>query len=178
MNNNLYDQIVADRGKLQNWMSRIPGLRGYQEKGARRDADRMIREYIAGQLESRLNRFVGLEKQILQSGGMALMSQSRDAKTKFQTYIGKVKAAAPGYSGFFAAVKIGDEELERLYAFDEAQIRYLDQFDEKLDALEQAAQSGEGLEAAIQDVYNLSQEAMQAFELRDDVLTNLNNRYM
>ncbi len=178
MNNSLYDQIVADRGKLQNWMNRIPGLRGYQEKGARRDADRMIREYIAGQLQGRLDRFVGLEKQILQSGGMALMSQSREAKTKFQTYIDKVKAAAPGYSGFFAAVKIGDEELERLYAFDEAQMRYLDQFDLKLDALEEAAQAGEGLEAAIQDVYNLAQEAMRAFEMREDVLTNLNNQYM
>lgn len=173
----LYEQIVSERGTLRNWMDKIPGLRGYMDKGDRRTADRMLRDYLASQLEQRLNRFVGIEKQVLDAGGLAMMSKTRDAKTKFQTYIGKVKAAAPGYSGFFAAIKVDDQAMERLYAFDEAQIRYVAQFDEKLDALESAVQSGEGVEPAIQGIYDLSHEAMRAFELREDVLTNLNKEY-
>jgi hypothetical protein len=173
----LYERIVSERGTMENWISKVPGLRGYMDKGDRRTADRMIREYIAQQLEQRLDRFNNLEKQILKSGGMSLMSDTREAKTKFQSYISRVKAAAPGYSGLFAAVKVDEEALNRLYAFDEAQVRYIHQFDDKLDALEQAVQSGEGIEAAIQDLYNLAQEAMRAFELREDVLTNLDKEY-
>lgn len=172
----LYEQIVSERGKLRNWMDKIPGLRGYMDKGDRRTADRMLRDYIAQQLQQRLDRFAGLEKQILNAGGLSMMTKTRDAKTKFQTYISKVKAAAPGYSGFFAAVNVDDEAMARLYAFDEAQIRYLGRYDEALDALE-AALGGEGLDAAIQAIYDLSQEAMRAFELREDVLTNLNKEY-
>ncbi len=173
----LYDQIVQEHGKTRDFMDRIPGLRGYLDKGDRRKADRMLREHIAKQLEQRKARFVTLEKQILQSGGMAMMSKTRDAKTKFQSYIDRVKAAAPGYSGFFAAVNVDEAALEELYAFDAAQVGYVDRFDAELDALEQAISSGEGLESAIQNVYNLAEEAMRAFELREDVLTNLNQTY-
>ncbi len=50
-----------------------------------------------------------------------------------------MKAAAPGYSGFGEAVKVEAEELERIYSFDEALIRYIDKFDAALDALDQSA---------------------------------------
>lgn len=106
-----------------------------------------------------------------------MMSQARDAKTKFQTYIDKVSAAAPGYSGFFAAVNVDETAMERLYAFDEAQIRYIERFDGALDALEQAIEANEGQVGAIQAVYDLAAEAIQAFSLREDVLVNLNKDY-
>jgi hypothetical protein len=173
----LYDEIVNNRGTLRNWMDRVPGLGGYLDKKDRRAADRLIREHVAGQLDQRLDRFTEIEKRILKSGGMSLMSDTREAKEKFQTYISKVKAAAPGYSGFFAAVKVDEEAMDRLYAFDEAQLRYLDQIDAKLDALDTAVDQGEGIEVAIRDVYSLAQEATQAFSLREDVLTQLNETY-
>ncbi len=173
----LYDQIIREHGKTRNFLDRIPGLRGYLDKGDRRKADRMLREHIAQQLEQRKSRFVSLEKQILQAGGMAMMSKTRDAKTKFQSYIDRVEAAAPGYSGFFAAVNVDELALEELYAFDAAQVSYVDRFDAELDALEKAINDDEGLESAIQSLYNLAEEAMRAFELREDVLTKLNQTY-
>jgi len=173
----LYEKIIRDHGSGRNLLDRIPGLRGYMDKGDRRTADRMLREHIAQQLEQRRDRFTGLEKQILRSGGMRMMSQTREAKTKFQNYIDRVKAAAPGYSGFFAAVNVDETALEELYAFDAAQVRYLGQFDVALDAVEEANTNGEGLEAAVQGVYDLAAEALQAFELREGVLTDLNKTY-
>lgn len=175
--NDLYDQIVNDRGTLRNWMDKIPGLRGYMDKGDRRQADRMIRDYIAEQLQQRVTRLAGMEKQILKAGGMSFMSDTRDAKSKLQTYIDKVKAAAPGYSGFFAAVKVDEAAMDRLYAFDEAQVRYVERLDGLLDALATAVEQGEGIGPAIQAIYDLAQEAIQAFALREDVLTELNQQY-
>lgn len=175
---NLYDQIVAQRGTMRNWMDKIPGLRGYMDKKDRRTADRMIRDHVAKALELRLARFVALEKRILQSGGLSLMSQSSSAKTKLQTYIDKLKAAAPGYSGFFAAIEVDEAAMDRLAAFDEAQIRYVDLLDERLVALENAVTEGAGIESAIQGVYDMAAEAIEAFSLRENVLTELNNQYL
>jgi hypothetical protein len=169
----LYDQIVSQRGTLQNLLGRIPGFRGYQDKGDRRTADSMLREHIASELAKRINRFAAIEKSLIDSGGLAYMSKSRDAKSKLQLFHDRVKAAAPGYSGFFAAVKIGPEELEKLYSFDEAQIRYVDQFDEALAQLETAVSSKEGIDTAITALNTLANEANEAFKLREDVLTNL-----
>lgn len=169
----LYDQIVSQRGKLENLVARIPGFRGYIDKKARRSADRMIRDYLAGQLAQRVKRLTEIEKIILDNGGLAFMSETSSAKTKLQTFHDRVQAAAPGYSGFFEAVKIGAEEMEKLYSFDEAQVRYVEKFDEALTALEQAARKNEGLGEAISALNQVAIEANEAFILREDVLTNL-----
>ncbi|MBZ0290619.1 MAG: hypothetical protein K8I30_23545 [Anaerolineae bacterium] len=169
----LYDQIVRQRGGLQNLLQRIPGFRGYNDRADRRTADTMLRDYIAGELAKRISRFASIEKTLVDNGGLMHMSKSRDAKTKLQTYHDRVKAAAPGYSGFFAAIKVNAEELERLYAFDEAQIRYVDRFDEALNQFEQAVNSKEGIEATIAALQALATEANEAFSLRENVLTNL-----
>jgi len=170
----LYDQIVSQRGSVERLIARLPGFGGYMERSSRRTADRMLRDYIAGQVAERLNRFTEIEKALLDSGGLAHMTRTRSAKTKLQTYHDRVKAAVPGYSGFFAAVKIGEDELERLYSFDEAQIRYVDRLDEVLDQFEEAVKTQGDIEAAIAAVDSLAREANEAFNLREDVLTNLN----
>lgn len=170
----LYDQIVGQRGSVERLAARLPGFGGYIERATRRVADRMLRDYIAGEVASRVNRFAAIEKLILDGdGGLMLMSKTKSAKTKIQTYQDRVKAAFPGYSGFFAAVKIDEEALERLYSFDEAQIRYVDRLDEVLDKLEEAVKTQGDVSAAIAEVDTLAAEANEAFKLREDVLTNL-----
>ncbi|MBZ0300400.1 MAG: hypothetical protein K8J31_11685 [Anaerolineae bacterium] len=169
----LYDQIAGQRGSVERLIARLPGFGGYMERASRRTADRMLRDYVTAQIAERINRFVGIEKSLLESGGLKYMSKTKSAKTKLQTYQDRVKAAAPGYSGFFAAVKIGEEELERLYSFDEAQIRYVDRLDEALHTLEEAVKTQSDIDVALAAVDSLAVEANEAFKLRDDVLTNL-----
>jgi len=100
------------------------------------------------------------------------MSKTASIKTKLQTYHDRVKAAAPGYSGFMEAIKVGEDELNQLYSFDEAQVRYADRFDEALTALETAA-TKEAIDGALAEFDALTIEANRAFDLREDVLTNL-----
>jgi hypothetical protein len=169
----LYEQIVGQRGSIENLIARIPGFRGYQDKGARRTADRMVREYITGQLSSRIERLKDIELRVLESGGIGRMSETRSVKDRLQMYRDRVAAAAPGYAGLMDAIKVDDEALERLYAFDEAQVRYLEHLDPALAALEQAAQGGGDISAALHEVDQIAREANDAFRLREDVLINL-----
>jgi hypothetical protein len=169
----LYDQITSQRGSVERLVARIPGFRGYSERASRRTADRMLRDFIAGQIAERIARFTTIEKALLDAGGLMQMSKTKSAKMKLQTYQDRVKAAPPGYSGFFEAIKVDGEALERLYSFDEAQIRYTDKFDDALDQLDEAVKSSGDVDAAVAAVDALAVEANEAFKLRDDVLTNL-----
>ncbi len=169
----LYDQIVGQRGRLENLISRIPGFRGYNNKADRRTADRMLRDHIAGEVGKCLSRLTSLEKRLLDNGGLSYMTKTRSVKTKMQTFHDRIKAAAPGYSGFFEAMKVGDEELQSLYSFDEAQIRYVDRFDEALGTLESAINAQEGIDEALVTLESVTAEANEAFSLREDVLTKL-----
>lgn len=169
----LYDEIVRQRGSFEGLLARIPGFRGYIDKGARRTADRMIRDHIAGQLKERVNRLAQIERTLLDNGGLGFMSKTQSAKTKLQTFHDRVKAAAPGYSGFMEAIKVDSDALERIYAFDEALVRYSDRFAEALDSLEGAVNENSGVAEAIANLDKLTIEANEAFSLREDVLTNL-----
>lgn len=169
----LYERIVSQRGSLERLVARIPGFRGYQENQARRTADRMLRDFLADQVKQRVERLISIEKLILDGGGLAYMTRTRDVKSRLRRYQDSIETAVPGYSGMFAQIKIGPEELEKIYSFDEAQMRYLDQFDEALDRLQTAAASKDGLESAIAALDGVITEALNAFALRDDVLTNL-----
>ncbi len=177
----LYDQIVSTRGSFERLLARIPGFQGYLDKATRRTADRLLRDYIADLLKQRIDRLVRLEQRLLNAeGGLMFMSKTTNTKTQIQLFRDRVAAAVPGYSGFMEAVKVGNEELDRLYSFDEAQIRYVDRLGEGLDALETAV---DGLEAdksqtgavnsAIAALDSIAAEANEAFLLREDVLTNL-----
>jgi len=167
----LYDRIVSQRGSLERLADKIPGFRGYHDRADRRKADRLLRDYIAGQIDQCVATLVQIEKLILDNIGLQYMPKTRDLKGKIQLYRDKVSAAAPGYAGLWAQMKIGLPELEELYSFDEAQTRYVEKVDKALDALRKAVLSKEGIDAAIMEADSVTTEALDALALRDDVLT-------
>ena len=169
----LYARIVRERGKLENLIDKVPGFRGYNEMSARRQADRLIREHVADRLKAQLNRLTEIEKTLLDQVGLSYMSKTRSAKTKFQTFIDRIATDSPGYSGFFDAIKIDAEDLEVAYAFDRALLDYVDKFEEKLNALQDAAQRGEGVDEAIRELDALTIEATEAYSLRDSVMKGI-----
>lgn len=170
MPSELYEKIISRRGRLESIIARIPGFKGYQEKQARRTADRLIREHIAAELDKRIARLIRSEKRILDDGGLKYMSATRSAKTKLQTYRDRVETAAPKYDGMWAQIKIGNDELDRIYAFDEAQLQYLDDIDAAIGGIEDAIKTPEGLTDAIDGFVVVVTEADDAFKLRDDVI--------
>lgn len=170
MPSELYEKIVSQRGRLESIIARIPGFRGYQEKQARRTADRLLRDHIADELDKRVARLIRAEKRILDDGGLKYMSATRSVKTKLQTYRDRVQTAAPKYDGMFAQIKIGTDELDKIYAFDEAQLQYLDDIDSAISAIEAAIKSPDTLKDAIDGLDLVIGEADDAFKLRDDVI--------
>ncbi|RPI98505.1 MAG: hypothetical protein EHM39_07890 [Chloroflexi bacterium] len=173
MQNDLYSKIVRERTSLEELGLKIPGFRGYMEMTARRQADRMIRDDVARKLQTQLSRLVNIEKMLLDAGGLSYMSKTRSAKTKFQTFIDRITSDTAGYSGFFDAVKIDEEDLAVIYSFDAALIDYADKLAEKLNALEQAAAANEGIDAQIRELDALTVEANQAYNLRENVLLGI-----
>lgn len=175
MTSNLYNQIMNDRGSFERMIARLPGFEGYLDQKARRTADRILRDHIADALRDRINRLARIETRLLDKGGITYMSRTSSVKSRLQTYHDRVRAAAPGYSGFFEAVKIRPDDLQHLYGFDELQMVYVDKLTAALDTLEEAV-AGDGLEgvdAAIVELDALAVEANEAYSRREDALVNL-----
>jgi hypothetical protein len=175
-NNTIYNQIVSQRGSFENLVAKIPGFRGYHEKNARREADRLLRDYLANEIERLVKRFNRIENKMLDAGGMKHMTRTREIKAKLQAYTERVQTANPGYSAMFAEIKIGNDELDRIYAFDEAQMQYVLKLEKALDALEDEVKKGDGFADALDAVEEAANEANDAFELRDDEILKLSEQ--
>ncbi len=169
----LYDRIISQGKGLERVFASIPGFKGYAEMNARREADRMLREHVVQLLKQQMTRLVTAEKKLISGGGLASAGKTRSAKTQFQIFIDKVNTAAPGYSGFYAAEKIGPDELQRIYAFDSALLDYVDKFKTAIDGLSDALSSQGDTEAKIGELETLSREAVSAFDMRENVLREI-----
>lgn len=171
----LYNKIVGNRGSLESLMSKIPGFKGYMDMAARREADRAIREHIAGRFKPLIDRLAMIEVEMMNSGGLLHMDKTKSIKTKMDNLRRRIASDTPGYSGFFASNKVDDEVLERIYAFDEAMGGYVDDLSMKLDNLANIVTAGgDGLAATLNELDLAVMEATQAYGLREDILNGIN----
>lgn len=166
----LFETIRGDRDIFAKLLTYIPGFSGYLERQNRREADKMLRDQVAlryGELQKRL---FDIKKDMVDAGQFDLLEEIDSIGLKLNTLADRLKTASYGYAGFFDSIKINEEELAQLYAFDAAFFEIADQIDRGLDNIT-AAIGSEGLKSAIRAVQALANEALQTFDKRYQVIT-------
>lgn len=172
---NLFDKIQGESTGLSNLLSKVPGLDGYMERSRRREADDMLRQTIATRLEAVRLDFSNVFQEI--SGDIIKAIDHAEplgrVDTRFNALIGKIKDAPVGYAGFFDAVKVKEEDLARIYAFDEAMLGHVDQIEASTAVLNKAARDDGDIGMAIRELSSALQEARDAFDSRDEVIKGI-----
>ena len=166
---NILGNITDARGLLEKIASKIPGFGGYMEKETRRTADKMLRDTIVNRYGEQLSRISSLQTQLVSSGGIEYVDDLQDAATRLQRFMDMVKTAAYGYAGFFDAVKVKEDELAKLYAFDNALLDNAGKVASLMDGVESAVGT-DGLPGAIRALTSAITECNTTFERRKEVL--------
>ncbi|MGC8911019.1 MAG: hypothetical protein ACP5K8_03000 [Nitrososphaeria archaeon] len=112
------DKIKGEQNLMERIISYVPGYHGYKEKELRREADKIIRNYLVKELnEARmiLNDFL---KEIAESNETTAFSTANRTAAVLDRLINKIEHASYGYSGFFDAVKVKEDKLEKLIEYD------------------------------------------------------------
>lgn len=165
----IYSKITEGRGLLEKIASKIPGFGGYMEKETRRTADKMLRDTIVNRYSEQLRRIEGLQTELISSGGFEHLDDMQVAFTRLQTFVDQVKTAAYGYTGFFDAVKVDEEALGKLYAFDDALLENANTVTAAVDTV-QTSIGSDGLKAAIRNLTAVATECNTTFNRRKEVL--------
>lgn len=167
-----YQKITDEYGSLEKLASKIPGFKGYMDLNDRRAADRILRERIARSFQEQLTRFTRLQRDIVEGGGLQYMERVQHIDTLLRTFIDRVQTAALGYAGVFDPIKVREEELQRLYAFDNALLTYQDQLAAGLSQLEEGVDSGE-VGGVLRQLESVVTEANNTFKRREEVLQEM-----
>jgi hypothetical protein len=106
------------RNLLERLGAKIPGFKGFQDRELRRDVDKLEREHLADEVGA-------VKRSVRDKAGASTdagrLDELRDLDRLERRLDGlsqAVRFADYGMSGLFDAVKIGEEELDRLYRFD------------------------------------------------------------
>ncbi len=165
-----FGKVTDGQDPLKKLASKIPQFGGYIERQNRRAADKLLRETVAQRFEEQIERISRLQTDMINDGMIEWMDDIGQATRVMRTFVDKIRHAAYGYSGFFDAVKINEEELAQLYAFDNAFFDMIDQIAHAVDNLAASMGDADGLKAAIRNVTQLAREALTTLERRYEII--------
>jgi hypothetical protein len=153
-------------GKIRNALS---GFIGYFDRENRREADKLLRTTLADRYQQQWERISAIQRQMIEAGQLEDVDQLEASAIKLRGFIDRVRTASYGYAGFFDAVRINSNELQKLYSYDLQLLEDVSSISSAIDNIE-ASMGSEGLPAAIRHLTTLSQEVVDAWDRRDEVL--------
>lgn len=166
-----YERIKSERGRLESFLGKLPGYKGYKEKEMRREADTLVRNALVRDFSEQLNRLTPLQNTLIDNGSIELMEPLGAVKTALQTLIDRIRNAAQGYSGFFDAVRVKEDDLDKLEQFDQQLVGEIAKVSASIDVLDAAVQAGAEVKPAIANTRSTIQEVVTLFNKRASVIT-------
>ncbi len=165
----MYQRVTGERDIFKQLLSKVPGFKGYVERETRRSSDKLLRESLADRFEELWQRISSIQKQMVNDGMIEYVDDMEGASIKIRQFIDRVRNASYGYAGLFDAIKIDQEELSEIYRYDMAMFNLADEVGRAIDNVEVSI-GGDGLKAAINNLVNLSQQCVDTFNKRVEVI--------
>ena len=168
----IFDKVTGDQDFIKKILAKIPGFKGYIERGDRRMSDKLLRENVANEFETLYQRVSSLQRDLISQGEIGYIDDLETAALKLRQFIDRVRTASYGYAGIFDAIKIKQEELERVYEYDYALLALSGDVSTAIDNVETSIGT-EGLDAAIRNLTGVSQQCVDAFNKRSEVMKGI-----
>jgi hypothetical protein len=112
------ERVQESDRPLEKIMLQLPGFRGYKVREERREADRIVRDYLYRALKGARDDLMGCFQFLNNAGTPELIEPTNQLIAKLDRIAEKVNRASYGYSGFFDSVRIEAPQLDQMIAYD------------------------------------------------------------
>ncbi len=68
MTDQIFDKVKSEMDPFKKILAIIPGFKGYMERQARRDSDKLLRDTIAKRFEEQWGRVSALQRDLINQG--------------------------------------------------------------------------------------------------------------
>jgi len=166
------DRIKESEQLLDKIALAIPGFSGYMKREQRREADKIIRNYLHSRLHQARNDLQDIYQVVADRERSDDLQKLDRLMAIFDRVSERVNHASYGYHGFFDAIKINEPELDRMIQFDTQLVDGTKGLAEKTRAIKAEVQEDrlDTLAADLRDLRKTVQEFEMTFDEREDVI--------
>jgi hypothetical protein len=175
-NKDVYSDVKGQMRLSERIAAFIPGFRGYKEKELRRESDRLIRNHLYLKLSASKNDLRAISQKLADRRYFDVMTDMDRLLAKMDRIVEKVNHASYGYSGFFDAVKVKEENLDRMIDFDNKLIDNVTVLSTEIDSFKAELASGvtTNLKSRVQSVVDKLESLEETFDSREEVILGVN----
>jgi hypothetical protein len=168
----ILDRVMGEQDFVKKLLAKVPGFKGYIQRGDRRMSDKLLRDKVADEFETHYQRVSGLQRDLISQGEIGYIDDLEASVLKLRQFIDRVRTASYGYAGLFDAIKIKEEELDEVYKYDYALLALSEEVRSAIDNVE-TSMGTDGLDAAIRHLRSVSQQCVDAFNKRSEVMKGI-----
>jgi hypothetical protein len=171
-NKDVYAQAKSQMRLSERIAAALPGFRGYKEKELRRESDKLIRTHLALKLSRDKDTVRAIAQRIADKRYLDILTDIDRLTAKMDRITEKVNHASYGYAGFFDIVKIKEDNLDRMIAYDNQLIESVNTLTDQIDSLKTQLLGGDytNLKDKIQAVTDKFELLEDAFDKRQEVI--------
>ncbi len=112
------ERVQESEKLLERLMLVLPGFRGYKLREQRREADKIVRNYIYDILKHARDDLTTCLQTLTETKTAELIEPMNHLIAKLDRVAEKVNHASYGYSGFFDSITIDEPELDNMLGYD------------------------------------------------------------
>ncbi|MCL2642896.1 MAG: hypothetical protein FWD52_05250 [Candidatus Bathyarchaeota archaeon] len=170
--NEIYTQAKSQMRLSERIVAALPGFKGYNEKELRRETDRLIRNHLTLKLSRTKDDIRSIFQKITDRRYLDVLFVMDRLTAKVDPVTEKINHASYGYSGFFDLIKIKEENLDRMVAFDNQLVDYVSALTTAVDTFKSQIVAGDysDLKDKIQIVTDKLEALEAIFDKRKEVI--------
>jgi chromosome segregation ATPase len=173
-NNDMVSKVQGQMNLPERIAAFIPGFHGYKEKEIRRESDKLIRNHLYLKLSDEKTDLREIEQKLADRRYFDVLTGMDRLLAKMDRVVEKVNHASYGYSGFFDAVKVKEENLDHMIAFDNQLLDGINALATEINAfkadLASGATSTPNLNTRVQNVTDKLESLENTFDQRNEVI--------
>lgn len=174
-NKDVYAQGKSQMRLSERIAAALPGFRGYKEKELRRESDKLIRNHLYLKLSKDKDNVRSISQKLADKRYMDVLPDVDRLVAKMDRITEKVNHASYGYSGFFDIVKIKEENLDRMIAYDNQLIESVNVLTDSIDAVKTQLMGGDytNLKDKIQGMSDKLELLEDSFDKRQEIIVGV-----
>jgi hypothetical protein len=171
-NKDVYGQAKSQMRLSERIEAFLPGFRGYKEKELRRESDKLLRNHIYMKLTHAKDDLRNIFQRIADRRYLDVLPDMDRLTAKLDRISEKINHASYGYSGFFDVVKVKEDALDRMIAFDNSLIDDVNNLAAAIDAFKAQLVAGDynNLKDKVQTVTDNLEALESEFDKRQEVI--------